>query len=92
VFWKSGRNAEKAKSGFTGLILGLSAMVATTTQEIFQTALETVPTKKVLAWCQDVLGPSVQAKRRAALSPSCGGTKTGSGLVGNATFFHQSSQ
>jgi hypothetical protein len=59
----------QAKSGFTGLILGLSAMVSTTTHEIIQTALETVPTKKVLAWCQDVLGPTLQAKRRAALSP-----------------------
>ena len=59
----------QAKSGFTGLILGLSAMVATTTQEIIQTALETVPTKKVAAWCQDVLGTSVQAKRRAIFSP-----------------------
>ena len=58
----------QAKSGFTGLILGLSAMVATTTQEIIQTALETVPTKKVLAWCQEVLAPSVQAKRRAIFS------------------------
>ena len=58
----------QAKSGFTGLILGLSAMVATTTHEIIQTALETVPTKKVWAWCQDVLGPSVQAKRRAIFS------------------------
>lgn len=58
----------QSKSGFTGLILGLSAMVATTTQEIIQMALETVPTKKVLAWCQDVLGSSVQAKRRAIFS------------------------
>lgn len=58
----------QAKSGFTGLILGLSAMVATTTQEIIQTALETVPTKKVLAWCQEVLAPSVQAKQRAIFS------------------------
>lgn len=55
---------DQAKSGFTGLILGLSAMVSTTTQEIIQKALETVPTKKVLAWCRETFGRSVQAKRR----------------------------
>jgi len=55
---------DQAKSGFTGLILGLGAMVATTTQDIIQRALETVPTKTVLAWCRETLGRSVQAKRR----------------------------
>lgn len=55
---------DQAKSGFTGLILGLSAMVSTTTQEVVQKALETVPTKKVLAWCRETFGRSVQAKRR----------------------------
>ncbi len=55
---------DQAKSGFTGLILGLSAMVATTTQEVIQQALETVSTKQVLAWCQKTLAQSVQAKRR----------------------------
>ena len=59
----------QAKSGFTGLILGIGAMVSTTTQEVIQKALETVPTQMVLAWCQETLGPSVQAKRREALSP-----------------------
>jgi hypothetical protein len=61
---------QQAKSGFTSLILGLCAMVADTTQEIIQAALETVPTKKVWAWCQKTLGHSVQAKRRAALRPA----------------------
>ena len=60
---------QQAKSGFTGLILGVCALVAATTQQVIQTALETVPTKKVWAWCQEVLGPSVQAQRRAALAP-----------------------
>jgi hypothetical protein len=57
---------QQAKSGFTGLILGLCAMVAATTQDVIQMALETVPTKKVWAWCQKVWGPSVQAQRRTA--------------------------
>jgi len=60
---------QQARSGFTGLILGLCAMVADTTHELIQTALETVPTKTVWAWCQQTLGRSVQAKRRAALAP-----------------------
>jgi len=59
---------DQAKSGFTGLILGLSAMVSTTTREVIQKALETVPTKQVLAWCRETLGRSVQAKRREVLA------------------------
>jgi len=55
---------DQAKSGFTGLILGLGAMVATTTQDIIQQALETVPTKTVLAWCRETFGRSIQAQRR----------------------------
>jgi len=59
---------EQSKSGFTGLLLGLSALVSTTTTAVIQTALETVPTKQVWAWCQKTLGPTVQAKRRAAFA------------------------
>jgi hypothetical protein len=60
---------DQASSGFTGLILGLGALVAETTQEVVQQALETVPTKKVLAWCEKMLGRSVQAKRREVRAP-----------------------
>ena len=56
----------QAKSGFTGLLLSVSAMVSTTTAPIIKRALETVPTKHVWAWCQQHLGPSIQAQRRAA--------------------------
>ena len=55
---------DQAKSGFTGLLLSISAMVSSTTSDVILKALETVPTKKVLAWCTKTLGPSVQAKRR----------------------------
>ena len=55
---------DQAKSGFTGLLLSLAALVSTTTAEVIQTALETVRTKQVLAWCKNTLGPSVQAQRR----------------------------
>jgi hypothetical protein len=55
-----------AKSGFTGLVLCVCAMVATTTGEVIHKALETVPTKSVLSWCHDQLGQSLQAKRKQA--------------------------
>lgn len=61
---------DQAKSGFTGLVLGISAMVSTTTKEVIQQALETVPTKQVGAWCQEKLGQSVQSKRRKAFTVS----------------------
>ena len=62
---------DQAKSGFTGLLLSVGAMVASTTSDVILKALETVPTKKVLAWCKESLGRSVQAKRQQALaSPS----------------------
>lgn len=58
--------ATQAKNGFTGLILCICAMVSTTTCEITQKALETVPTKSVLQWCRHQLGQSLQAKRKKA--------------------------
>src|SRR5262249_53929101 len=56
----------QANSGFTGLILTLSAMVADTTQEVIHKALETASTSQVRQWCQQYLGPSIQAQRQAA--------------------------
>jgi hypothetical protein len=44
----------------------MSAMVAQTTREVVQTALETVPTKCVLEWCKKMLGDSLQAQRKKA--------------------------
>jgi hypothetical protein len=58
---------DQVKSGFTGLLLSLAALVSTTTAEVIQTALETVRTKQVIAWCKNTLGKSVQAQRREAL-------------------------
>lgn len=55
---------DQAKSGFTGLVLAISALVSTTSKEVIQRALETVTTKQVLTWCREKLGQSVQSKRR----------------------------
>lgn len=59
---------DQAKSGFTGLILGVAAIVSHTTQEVVTKAMETVPTKKVTAWIKDKLGQSLQSKRNIAFS------------------------
>ena len=59
---------DQAKSGFTGLLLSIAAMVSTTTTEVVQKTLETVPTKKVLAWSKKYLGQSVQALRKEAFA------------------------
>ena len=58
---------EQVKSGFTGLLLSLAALVSTTTPEVIQMALEKVRTKEVVAWCKKTLGQSIQAQRREAL-------------------------
>ena len=58
----------QSKSGFTGLILGVCAMVANMTREVIRQALETVSTKQVLDWCREMLGSSVQSQRRAVFS------------------------
>ena len=62
--WKR-LEGEQARSGLTGLVLALGALVAPTTAEVITQALTTVPTKTVLTWCRDKLGKPVQATRRA---------------------------
>jgi hypothetical protein len=67
VFGKQKRiEHHQANSGFTGLLLTLSAMVSDTTQDVIHKALETVPTSQVRQWCQQHLGPSLQAQRQKA--------------------------
>jgi hypothetical protein len=69
VFGKlKGLEQDQAKSGFTGLVLSVAAVVSETTREVVQKAMETVPTKKVLEWTRLHLGQSVQAKRKIAFS------------------------
>jgi len=61
--WKR-LEGEQARSGLTGLVLALGALVSHTTPEVVKEALESVPTKAVLAWCREKLGKTVQATRR----------------------------
>ena len=72
---------DQVKSGFTGLLLSLAALVSTTTTEVIQTALETVRTKQVTAWCNNTLGKSVQAQRREVLIAPQNRNKNGTALV-----------
>jgi hypothetical protein len=53
-----------AKSGITGLLLALGAMVAETSLKIVKQALESTKTKQVLEWYREKLGKTGQAKKR----------------------------
>jgi hypothetical protein len=67
VFGKLKRlEQQQARSGFTGLVLAVGALVSPTTHEVLQAALETVSTQQVRQWCQQHLGSSVQAQRQQA--------------------------
>jgi predicted transglutaminase-like cysteine proteinase len=59
---------DQVKSGFTGLVLALAAIVSTTTSDVVQEALQTVPTKNVLQWRKENLGQSIQAQRKNLLA------------------------
>lgn len=64
VFGKMKRlEQNQSKNGFTVFILGIAAMVAETTSEVVQKALETVKISAVNEWFKKNIGRSVQAKR-----------------------------
>jgi hypothetical protein len=54
----------QSKSGFTGMLLSVAAVVSKTTVDVVQKAMETVRTKQVLVWCKETLGKSLQSKRK----------------------------
>jgi hypothetical protein len=58
--------SDQAKSGFTGMVLSLGAMVSKWNAETIGDALERVGVSDVLDWCKKKLGISVQAQRRDA--------------------------
>jgi hypothetical protein len=68
---------QQSRSGFTKMVLGMAASVAEPTAEYLRTALETVKTADVIAWCKEKLELSIQSQRRRALPPLSLGTKTG---------------
>jgi hypothetical protein len=56
----------QSKSGFTGLVLSLGAMVSTWTAQSVGEALQRCRVRDVVDWCRKNLGPSVQSQRRQA--------------------------
>jgi hypothetical protein len=62
----------QSKSGFTGLVLSLGAMVSTRTAEGIGEALERCRVRDVFRWCRQKLGVSVQSLRKQVYSePKC---------------------
>jgi hypothetical protein len=67
----------QSKSGFTGLVLSLGAMVSDWTAERISAALERCRVRDVAQWCRKMLGQSVQSQRRQVYSRSEGATEPG---------------
>jgi hypothetical protein len=55
---------DHSRSGFTGLVLGLGALVGRVTKEAVRQALASTPLKAVRRWCAENVGESLQRKRR----------------------------
>ena len=54
---------DHSRSGFTGLVLGLGALVGKVTKEVARRALASTPIKAVRRWCEQNIGGSCQSKR-----------------------------
>jgi len=67
----------QSKSGFTGLVLSIGAMVSTWTAESIAEALERCKVRTVLHWCEKMLGQSVQSRRKQAYGQLAGATEPG---------------
>jgi hypothetical protein len=57
---------DQSKGGFTGLVLGLGALVGEVTKEVVAQALRSTPVKAVRNWCKQNIGTSMQSKRQQA--------------------------
>ena len=67
----------QSKSGFTGLVLSLGAMVSTWTAEAIRKALEEFSVRDVTNWCREKLGITVQSQRRQVYGKLKCATKPG---------------
>jgi hypothetical protein len=68
---------DQSKSGFTGLVLCVGAMVSKRSVESIREGLEMCRVRDVWDWCKKKLGQSVQSKRNQAYSQLVGATKPG---------------
>jgi hypothetical protein len=64
---------QQARGGFTSLLLGFGALLATTTVEAVKGALEHSPTQAIFDWCKKHLGMTLFARRKLAFASA---TKT----------------
>jgi hypothetical protein len=69
--------SDQSKSGFTGLVLSLGAMVSRWTADTIREALERCGVRDVRDWCETRLGQSVQSRRKHAFHTLAGATKAG---------------
>ena len=67
----------RSKSGFTGLVLCLGAMVGKLCSATLQTMLERVGVREVSEWCRKKLGISVQSRRRQVYGIAACATNNG---------------
>lgn len=67
---------QQSQNGFTKMVLGMAAAVATPTRAYLAQALSQIKTKHVSEWCQTHFGLSLQTQRHRALG-SFAGTKPG---------------
>jgi hypothetical protein len=67
----------QSKSGFTGLVLSLGAMVSRWTAESIGEALERCRVRDVMDWCRKTLKESVQSQRKRAYAQVAGATEMG---------------
>lgn len=54
---------DQSKSGFTGLVLGLGALLGRVTKQVVRQCLAHTPIKAVRRWCAENVGQSLQSKR-----------------------------
>ncbi|KPA10357.1 hypothetical protein MHK_009439 [Candidatus Magnetomorum sp. HK-1] len=70
VFGKLKRiEGDQEKSGFTGNVLSVCAMVSRTTLEMIKEAMETITTPCLNEWCMENLGDSIQCQRKKIFKP-----------------------
>jgi len=67
----------QSKSGFTGLVLSLGAMVGKLDSATLGTMLERVGVREVIDWCRKKLGISVQSRRRQVYGIAARATELG---------------
>jgi len=67
-----------AKEGFTGLILGIGALVGKISVDTVKEALSSTPVKTITKWYKEELGETLQSKKIKAYSETDKGIKIGS--------------